>query len=148
MAYDEELADRIRELVAGEAGLTEQKMFGGLAFLDRRQHGGRRERPGRDARPRRPRRSRTRSSRRPPPGRWRCAAARCAGWLRVDTEDVAHEARARASGSSAARLRPLAAAEALTGMHELTKQEARRIAVRAQLLDAPRPPTCSRTCGT
>ena len=33
MAYDEELAERIRELVAGEPGLTEQKMFGGLAFL-------------------------------------------------------------------------------------------------------------------
>ena len=33
MAYDENLADRIRELIAGEAGLTEQKMFGGLAFL-------------------------------------------------------------------------------------------------------------------
>ena len=33
MAYDEALADRIRELVAGEPGLTEQKMFGGLAFL-------------------------------------------------------------------------------------------------------------------
>jgi hypothetical protein len=33
MAYDEELATRIRELVAGESGLTEQKMFGGLAFL-------------------------------------------------------------------------------------------------------------------
>jgi TfoX/Sxy family transcriptional regulator of competence genes len=33
MAYDEDLADRIRELIAGEADLTEQKMFGGLAFL-------------------------------------------------------------------------------------------------------------------
>jgi hypothetical protein len=33
MAYDENLADRIRELVGGEPGLTEQKMFGGLAFL-------------------------------------------------------------------------------------------------------------------
>ena len=33
MAYDEELAGRIRDLVAGEPGLTEQKMFGGLAFL-------------------------------------------------------------------------------------------------------------------
>ena len=33
MAYDEELAARIRELVAAEANLTEQKMFGGLAFL-------------------------------------------------------------------------------------------------------------------
>ncbi len=33
MAYDEELADRLRELLDGEVGLTEQKMFGGLAFL-------------------------------------------------------------------------------------------------------------------
>jgi TfoX/Sxy family transcriptional regulator of competence genes len=33
MAYDEELADRIREQLAGEPGLSEQKMFGGLAFL-------------------------------------------------------------------------------------------------------------------
>jgi hypothetical protein len=33
MAYDQDLADRIRELVGGEAGLTERKMFGGLAFL-------------------------------------------------------------------------------------------------------------------
>ena len=33
MAYDEELAARIRELVSGEPRLTEKKMFGGLAFL-------------------------------------------------------------------------------------------------------------------
>ena len=33
MAYDEELADRIRALVAGLSGVTEKKMFGGLAFL-------------------------------------------------------------------------------------------------------------------
>ena len=33
MAYDEDLANRIRELTAGEAGVTEKKMFGGLAFL-------------------------------------------------------------------------------------------------------------------
>jgi TfoX/Sxy family transcriptional regulator of competence genes len=33
MAYDEDLADRIRELVADEKNLTEKKMFGGLAFL-------------------------------------------------------------------------------------------------------------------
>jgi hypothetical protein len=33
MAYDEELADRIRALVAGEDGVVEQAMFGGLAFL-------------------------------------------------------------------------------------------------------------------
>jgi TfoX/Sxy family transcriptional regulator of competence genes len=33
MAYDHDLADRVRELVAGEDGVTEQRMFGGLAFL-------------------------------------------------------------------------------------------------------------------
>jgi hypothetical protein len=33
MAYDEDLASRIRELVTNEPGLSEQRMFGGLAFL-------------------------------------------------------------------------------------------------------------------
>jgi TfoX/Sxy family transcriptional regulator of competence genes len=33
VAYDEELADRIRELLGAESDLTEKKMFGGLAFL-------------------------------------------------------------------------------------------------------------------
>jgi TfoX/Sxy family transcriptional regulator of competence genes len=33
MAYDEDLANRIRELIADADGLTEQRMFGGLAFL-------------------------------------------------------------------------------------------------------------------
>ena len=33
MAYDEALAERIRERVQGVAGITEKKMFGGLAFM-------------------------------------------------------------------------------------------------------------------
>jgi TfoX/Sxy family transcriptional regulator of competence genes len=33
MAYDEQLAERLRELLRGEEGLTEKRMFGGLAFL-------------------------------------------------------------------------------------------------------------------
>jgi TfoX/Sxy family transcriptional regulator of competence genes len=33
MAYDEELANRIRNVVQGESGLSEKRMFGGLAFL-------------------------------------------------------------------------------------------------------------------
>lgn len=33
MAYDEELAERVRAVVAMAAGLTEKRMFGGLAFL-------------------------------------------------------------------------------------------------------------------
>ncbi|OBI06332.1 TfoX/Sxy family protein [Mycobacterium scrofulaceum] len=33
MAYDENLANEIRELVASERGIEEKRMFGGLAFL-------------------------------------------------------------------------------------------------------------------
>jgi TfoX/Sxy family transcriptional regulator of competence genes len=33
VAYDEDLANRIRELLADEQGVTEKRMFGGLAFL-------------------------------------------------------------------------------------------------------------------
>jgi hypothetical protein len=33
VAYDEQLAARLRDLLDGERGLTEQAMFGGLAFL-------------------------------------------------------------------------------------------------------------------
>ncbi len=33
MAYDEDLARRIRELVRSEPGIAEKRMFGGLAFL-------------------------------------------------------------------------------------------------------------------
>jgi hypothetical protein len=33
MAYDEDLADRIRELISVERGVAEKRMFGGLAFL-------------------------------------------------------------------------------------------------------------------
>src|SRR5258708_37368992 len=33
MAYDEDLANRIREIIGAEPDLVEKKMFGGLAFL-------------------------------------------------------------------------------------------------------------------
>jgi TfoX/Sxy family transcriptional regulator of competence genes len=33
MAYDEELADRIRSVIQDQDGVTEKRMFGGLAFL-------------------------------------------------------------------------------------------------------------------
>jgi TfoX/Sxy family transcriptional regulator of competence genes len=33
VAYDEDLAERIRELLDGQKNLAEKKMFGGLAFL-------------------------------------------------------------------------------------------------------------------
>lgn len=33
MAYDEDLVNRIRELLCSEKGVEEKRMFGGLAFL-------------------------------------------------------------------------------------------------------------------
>lgn len=33
MAYDEDLAARLRTLLAGKRGLTEKRMFGGVGFL-------------------------------------------------------------------------------------------------------------------
>jgi TfoX/Sxy family transcriptional regulator of competence genes len=33
VAYDEDLANRIRELIGAQEGLEEKRMFGGLAFL-------------------------------------------------------------------------------------------------------------------
>lgn len=33
MAYDEDLVERIREVIATTKGVTEKRMFGGLAFL-------------------------------------------------------------------------------------------------------------------
>jgi TfoX/Sxy family transcriptional regulator of competence genes len=33
MAFDEDLARRVRDRLAGETGVTEKAMFGGLAFL-------------------------------------------------------------------------------------------------------------------
>ena len=33
MAYDEQLAEQVREVLAGERGLSEKRMFGGLGFL-------------------------------------------------------------------------------------------------------------------
>ncbi len=33
MAYDEDLADRIRVVIQNQDGVTEKRMFGGLAFM-------------------------------------------------------------------------------------------------------------------
>ena len=33
MAYSEDLAGRVRDLLAGHEGLTEKKLFGGIAFF-------------------------------------------------------------------------------------------------------------------
>ena len=33
MAYSEDLADRVRDLLGGRGGVTERKMFGGVAWM-------------------------------------------------------------------------------------------------------------------
>jgi hypothetical protein len=70
--------------------VAEKKMFGGLAFLVGRQHGGRRQRSGPAACPGRPgRRSRAhRGFECPPDGD---AGREMAGWLRLDSADVGTE---------------------------------------------------------
>ncbi len=92
MAYDEDLADRIRELVSGERRLTEQKMFGGLAFLiggnmaiAASGEGGLLVRVDPD------RSDRLVASTGARPMEMRGRAMR--GWLRVDAEDVRTERR-------------------------------------------------------
>jgi TfoX/Sxy family transcriptional regulator of competence genes len=91
MAYDEELAGRIRILLRDRPGLSEKKMFGGLAFLiggnmaiAASGQGGilvRVDPDGSDelvaSTPAEPMEMRGRSM---------------AGWLRVDTADVAEDA--------------------------------------------------------
>ena len=91
MAYDEELAGRIRTLLGDRPDLTEKKMFGGLAFLiggnmaiAASGQGGILVRvdPGKSAElvattPAEPMEMRGRSM---------------AGWLRVDARDVADDA--------------------------------------------------------
>ena len=87
MAYDEELAGRIRELVADETGLSEQKMFGGLAFLIGGNMAVAASGQGDLLVRVDPRESDAlvaSSSARPMEMRGRAMA----GWLRVDTEDV------------------------------------------------------------
>ena len=91
MAYDEALAGRIRALLGDRAALTEQEMFGGLAFLiggnmavAASGHGGILVRVDPEqsdelvaTTPAEPMEMRGRSM---------------AGWLRVDTADVADDA--------------------------------------------------------
>jgi TfoX/Sxy family transcriptional regulator of competence genes len=33
MAYDEDLAERVRDQLSGRSGVSERKMFGGIAFM-------------------------------------------------------------------------------------------------------------------
>jgi hypothetical protein len=94
MAYDEELAGRLREAVQGLPGLTEQRMFGGLAFLVNGNmavaasgQGGLllRVDPARTAELLDP----------PLVGRFQMRGRAMDGWLRIDDEALAGEAEFR-----------------------------------------------------
>jgi TfoX/Sxy family transcriptional regulator of competence genes len=92
VAYDEKLADRIRQLMPDSAPVTEQKMFGGLAFLvggnmavAASGQGGLMVRVD----PAQSEALVAKSNARPMEMRGRAMA----GWLRVDTEDVLTKAQ-------------------------------------------------------
>lgn len=90
MAYDEELADRLRELTQAEDGLSEKRMFGGLAFLingnmavSASSRGGLllRVDPART----------DELVRRPGASRFQMRGREMDGWLHIDTEDVSDQ---------------------------------------------------------
>lgn len=95
MAYEEELAERLRELLAGDPGVGERRMFGGLAFFDEGGHmaicasgqGGLLVRVD-------PEESDELTSR-PGVGRMVMGGREMAGWLRVDADRVGSEAELR-----------------------------------------------------
>src|SRR6201992_3833385 len=87
MAYDEDLANRIRELLGSERGVEEKRMFGGLAFLINGNmsvavsgQGGLMVRVTPDGTDKLVKRAHVR-----PMGR---AVREARGWLRVDTDGV------------------------------------------------------------
>jgi hypothetical protein len=112
MAYDENLANRIRQLVGSESDLTEKKMFGGLAFLI----GGNLAvaASGQDGilvrdRPCAVRRAR-RDDQSPPHGNARAASA---GVATSRPRRCSQQTPARQMGGSRHDVRPLAACEAI-----------------------------------
>ena len=91
MAYDEELADRIREVVSEEPGLTEKKMFGGLAFLIRGHMAASASSKGGMLLRVDPAQTESLLSE-PRVGRFEMGGRAMDGWLRVDRESVATDA--------------------------------------------------------
>ncbi len=111
VAYDEDLANRIRELIGLEPGLTERKMFGGLAFLSTatwRSASAARVGCCSGSSPSRPRSW----SPEPHARRFEMRGREMDGWLRVDPAGVKTKRRARAMGAARRQLRAIAAAQA------------------------------------
>jgi hypothetical protein len=87
MAYDEDLASRIRELIADAGGVSEQRMFGGARLPHRRPHGGRGQRSGRPSRAGRPDQSEE-LAKKPHVRSFEMRGREMRGWLRVDADGV------------------------------------------------------------
>lgn len=92
MAYDEDLADRIRALIGREQGVSEKRMFGGLGFLingnlavSARGHGGLMVRCDPAAAP-----ALVESG---PACRMVMRGREMAGWLQLETADVDSDAQ-------------------------------------------------------
>jgi TfoX N-terminal domain len=90
MAYDVDLAERIRAVMQAEPGLTEKRMFGGLAFLihgkmavSASSHGGLLLRVA-------PAKTGSFVSE-PQVGRFEMRGRKMDGWLRVDADAVASD---------------------------------------------------------
>ena len=112
MAYDEDLANRIRELIGAEPDVTERRMFGGLAFLvgghmavAASGQGGLMVRvdPGRPTR-----------CGQAAAGPFEMRGRAMDGWLRVDAEGVRTKRQLEPWVEARRRLRALAAAEVKT----------------------------------
>ena len=107
MAYDEDLANRIRELIASEDGYAEQKMFGGIGFLIAATWPAGGQRQGIDDHCSK---EETEALLAKPGARpFEMRGREMKGWLRVDAESVSTK-RALGPGLCRASIRPCAAA--------------------------------------
>ncbi len=114
MAYDVELANRLREALADEDGVTEQRMFGGLAFMigghmavAASGQGGlllRCDPNETDA-----------LVQKPHAARFEMRGREMNGWLRIDPEGCTHQARPSPLGLARGGLRKVVAGEGVAG---------------------------------
>lgn len=110
MVYDEDLASRIRDVLQGESGLTEKRMFGGLAFLingnmavSASSRGGMLLRVDPSDTPT--------LVQRPGASRFQMRGRDMDGWLRIDPGGAVHQAPAHVVGVPGRPLRPVTAGE-------------------------------------
>ena len=114
MAYDERLAERVRDVLAGESGVSEQRMFGGLSFLLAgnlavavSSRGGLLVRVGQDAF--------EKALERPGTSPMEMGGRPMKGWVFVAPEELGRKRELAAWVATGNAVRPLAAAEGVSG---------------------------------